>query len=297
MKSAVLDSEGNVFKGSAFSVSSSSESNKEEILSTFKKIILKGLEYIRNNDMKPGGIGLSFPGPFDFKNAFSLMKHKFKAIYGIDLRNFFYKIPGITNTLPVIFMNDANAVLEGEIWKGKAKGFDNAAVVTLGTGLGFTYSKNGIVQCNELGSPQISIFKFPYKDGILEDYTAKRGFLKIYSELSGRNDINDIKVVDIAQWADKGDINSIRVFREVSKILSESLKSILVEKKIQCLLFSGQISKAFHHMETTLKEELTEVQSLKKISVVKSIDNAALLGTLRNIHAESLLYKNKTLSI
>ncbi len=86
----------------------------------------------------------------------------------------------------------------------------NAAVVTLGTGLGFAISENGKVLCNELGGPFLSIFKLPYGDGILEDYTSKRGVLKIYKELSGKADVDGIKVAQIGDWANDGDEVSIR---------------------------------------------------------------------------------------
>ena len=284
LKSAVLNSLGEVFQGSAFSVRSHSEGSREEILQTFDDTITKGLRFIRDKGMKIGGIGVAFPGPFDFENATPLMEHKFQKIYGLNLRKFFYEISGVSLEIPIKFIHDANAVLTGEIWKGNASGYKNAAVVTLGTGLGFAISENGKVLCNELGGPWVSIFKLPYRNGILEDYASKRGFIKIYSEISGKTDIKKIKVSDIGEWAKKGDIFSIQTFNSVGKILAESLHAIMIENNIECLLFSGQISRSFHYMESSLKEGLKDVKCLQKISVVKSIDNAALLGVLRTVN-------------
>ena len=283
LKSAILDSRGEVLPGSALSVESFSDGSKEEILQSFQKIISKGLKFVGEKGMELKGAGIAFPGPFDIEKATSLMNHKFQAIYGIDLREYFYENSGIPRDIPIKFIHDANAVLVGEIWKGNAQGFKNAAVVTLGTGLGFAVSKDGQVLCNPIGGPFYSIFKIPYKDGILEDYTAKRGFVRIYNELSGKTDDTETSVYEIGQLADNGDEAGIQTFREVGETLAEALHDILVDLEIECLLFCGQISRSFHHLEPSLKEGLKDIEHLQRISVVKSIDNAALLGALHNI--------------
>lgn len=283
LKSAVLTSEGEVLPNSAISVKSFSDGTKDEILGAFAEIISKGTGFIRNKELALGGIGVAFPGPFNIENAIPLMKHKFQSIYGLDLRECFYKTANVPNNVPIRFIHDANAVLVGELWKGSAQGFKNAAVVTLGTGLGFAISKNGKVLCNDIGGPYLSIFKIPYKEGILEDYTAKRSFHKIYGELSNKTISEDLTVAEIARLAGNGDLDAINTFKKVGEILAESLLNILIEYKIECLLFSGQISRSFHLMEETLKQGLKDVKSLKVLSVVESIDNAALLGALKSI--------------
>ncbi|MEL7588833.1 MAG: ROK family protein [Prolixibacteraceae bacterium] len=284
LKSAVLDLSGNVFPGSALSVPSFSDGTKEQVLGAFGEIIGKCLNYIGMREMELKGVGIAFPGPFNIYQATPLMQHKFKSIYGLDLREHFYEITGISRDIPIRFMHDANAVLLGEIWKGNAQGYANAAAVTLGTGLGFAVSENGKVLCNEIGGPFLSIFKLPYKDGILEDYTAKRGFVRLYRELSGTT--GEIEVSEIGNRAGQGDEAALQTFREVGKILSETLGGILAQRKTKCLLFCGQISRSFHLLEPSLREGLKEVACLQKISTVKSIDHAALLGALRNIGAD-----------
>ena len=282
LKSAVLNSQGEVFQGSALSAESFSDGSKEEILQAFGEIISKGLGFIEEYRMDLKGVGIAFPGPFHIANATPLMKHIFQAIYGLDLREYFYGISGLTPEIPIKFIHDANAVLAGEIWKGSAHGFGNAAAITLGTGLGFAISKNGEVLCNEIGGPYISIFKLPYENGILEDYTAKRGFLKIYGELSGKTNPDELSVADIAELAGDGDENALKTFQKVGAVLAGALNQILDEHEVECLLFSGQISKSFHFMKKSIKEGLKDVNTLKMISVVENIDYAALLGTLKN---------------
>ena len=287
LKSAVIDGEGEVLDGSPMTVKSNSGGSKEKILYAFREIILKALKIIDIRGIKLKGIGVAFPGPFDYLNGVPQMEHKFINIYGIKLREFFREIPGVSQDIPISFINDAHAVLSGELWKGNAQGFSNAAVVTIGTGLGFAFSKDGIVQCNSWGGPPVTIFRLHYKDGILEDFTARRGFLKIYSEISGNN-IEGLDVSDLGEWADAGDENSIMTFHEVAGILAKSIHNILIERDIQCLLLGGQISRSFQHMKETLYQGLLDVECLEKISMVKSIDNAPLLGALRAIEKNKI---------
>lgn len=282
LKSAVLDPEGLLLPGSYQSVKSFSEGSKEEILNAYREVVVRGVKYTGDRNAVLKGVGIASPGPFNIYTARPLMRHKFRAIYGMDLRSYFQKLPGVPGTLPIEFVHDANAVLMGEMWKGDARDYQSAAAITMGTGLGFSVSENNEVLCNDIGGPAISIYKLPYKEGILEDYVSQRGFLKIYEEISGNNTA-DIEVADIGKWADEGDVFSMQTFREVATILAGAIKEILIEKRIECLVFAGQISRSFHHMEETISGELKEVSSLKRITRVKSFENASLHGVLQAI--------------
>jgi len=281
-KSAITDADAEISPGSTFQVRSYSEGPAEKILNAYRETIVHGLAYIEENGGVLSGIGIATPGPFDYERGIPLMKHKFASVYGLNLPEFFYTIPGMKPDIPVCNMHDANAALAGELWKGNAKGFANAALVTLGTGLGFAYSQNGEIRYNSEGGPGKSIYTLPFRDGILEDYASKRGFLKIYNEKSGKS-VKNIDVADIGMRANQGEIISIETFSKVGSILAEALYDILDQHGIQCLLFGGQISRSFHHMEESLKTGLSNLKSLEKISMVKNIDDAALFGVLWKI--------------
>ncbi len=283
LKSAVLNSRGEVFQESVTSIKSFSDGPKEQIFRAFGNVVQKAVEFIAMNNMTLDGIGIAFPGPFNFEKATPLMHHKFQSLYEIDLRKIFYSMPGVPANIPVKFMHDANAVLAGELWKGNAQGYKNAAVVTLGTGLGFAVSSEGKVLQNSIGGPFLSIFQLPYQSGILEDYVSQRGFLHIYKELIGSTDFNGITVSDLGRWAETGEKNSLLTFHRVGEILGTSLKAILIEMEIECLLFGGQISRSFSFMEEALKSTLEKTECLEKIDVVKSIDYAAFWGTINTV--------------
>ncbi len=283
LKSAVLDSQAHIFTDSFCSVPSNSDGRRDEVLQAFRKVISHGLGIISAKGAIPAGVGISTPGPFDMMKAMSLMQHKFKSIYKLDLRSLLYEISGLSPDVPIVFMHDANAALAGELLKGKAQGYENAALVTLGTGLGFAFSQKGDIQCNEIGGPRVSIFRTPCKNGILEDFTAKRGFLKVYQQQSGAYDVSGIEVADLGMWALNGDAASIKTFQIVGHILAESLGPVLDKYEIECLLFGGQISKSFTLMQDALKTGLRSISGLKKIGAAGNIDSAALIGACAGI--------------
>jgi glucokinase len=288
LKTAILNSEGEVLKGSSSSVESFSDGSREDILNAFAVCFEKGLKFIQTNSLVLKGIGIAFPGPFDFEKGIPLMRHKFGSIYGLELSKEFVQIAGVSSRIPIKFMHDVNAVLEAGLENGHARDYKNVALVTLGTGLGFSYCINRVVQCNLLGSPLKAIYNQPYQGTILEEYISKRGILRIYNERSEKLDIGTLEVSDIASRAEAGDKASLETFAEVGRILASSLKEFLEEKKIECLLFSGQISRSFHLMEQSLKDGLYNVDCLKKISKVKSIDAAALTGAFLNIIKQAI---------
>lgn len=218
---------------------------------------------------------IAIPGPFDYQRGIFLMKHKFAAVYGERFADLVSSdgIPGHTRNLR--FIHDVNAMLLGEMAAGAGMGYSRVALVTLGTGLGFSMGIDGKILKNEMGSPKVSIFSRPYRDGILEDYASKRGFIRGFE---------GVTVKELADKARTGDTRAIARFREVGGIISESIATLLEEYGIECLLFGGQISRSFDLFGPAVKEGLGGVSSLKYTGPVSDIDRATFHGL------ESLLY-------
>ncbi|MBO4742435.1 MAG: ROK family protein, partial [Bacteroidales bacterium] len=95
------------------------------------------------------GIGVAIPGPFDYREGRFLMKHKFASVYNETFRS----LARIPESIEVKFMHDVISVLAGAIRLLHLEDA-NSALVTLGTGLGFTHAVRGVVQCTESGSPE-----------------------------------------------------------------------------------------------------------------------------------------------
>jgi glucokinase len=232
------------------------------------------------------GVGIAFPGPFDYNTGISYMKHKFAALNELSVKDFFHSLLDIGEDMPVVFMHDVTAAVRGEMEFGAAKGFKNVAVVTLGTGLGFAHTQNGEIQYSAMGSPLVSIYNRPYRDGVLEDYASKRGFLRSYSEVIGEELPANLTVAMIGGMCGQADEQALATFKNVGKILAEEIKPILEEYQIECLLFGGQISRSFCYMESVFSKLKDEVASLQHVSTMKNLSTAAPLGLLSKLREE-----------
>lgn len=90
--------------------------------------------------------------------------------------------------VPVRAANDANAAALGELWRGGGKGFRNAAVITLGTGVGGGIVLDGSIvpgyfgAAGEIGHMQVNPNETEYcgcgKRGCLEQYCAAPGMVR-----------------------------------------------------------------------------------------------------------------------
>ena len=194
VKGGIADSAGNLAEGQVWQVPVRSEGSKEEILESLAESLRQGIAKSQDLGMRAAGLAATFPGPFDYNAGVPLMEHKFAAIYGMDLKEWIRGIAG--ERFGVSFVHDVNAQLSGEMFRGAATGFRNVCVITLGTGLGFAFSIDGRIQYSSTASPARSIYNMPYRDGILEDYVSKRGFLKAYRELTGKDE-PDLTVKEI----------------------------------------------------------------------------------------------------
>ena len=207
-------------------------------------------------------IGIAIPGPFNYKEGIFLMKHKYAAVYGEKLAD----LAGIPEEVTVKYMHDVNAPLAGAV---KMLGLRNAAIVTLGTGLGFSYAIDGIVQENENGSPAMSLWNTPWKDGILEDVASARGISSTYTRLSGTPCKSSY---DVAKMAEAGNLHAIETYLNVGETLGEALRPILEKLNIKTLLMGGQISKSLSLMIRPLQNALEDVQ------IIHAPENAVFEG-------------------
>ncbi len=224
-------------------------------------------------------VAVAIPGPFDYENGIFLMKHKFAAVYGER----FAEIAGCAgNDVPCHarldrasyrFIHDVNCMLLGALQDQELKKYRRIALVTLGTGLGFTFAVDGVIQSNEMGSPAVPLYNRPYKGGIAEDYASKRGAMRAWSEVTGKPWPAGQSVKDIVKTR-AGEA----AFALMGGRLGEAAAPLLREFGIECLLLGGQIVKSFHLMESTLRESLLTVSSLRCIAPLPNLDDATFKG-------------------
>lgn len=239
------------------SVPVDSDGTWEEVVGAFRKAVWEAEELAQN------GVRVAMPGPFSYEDGQFLMKHKFASVYGA----YFADLVGLPRE-QCRFVHDVVCMLLGEVTPKSV----NTAIIALGTGLGFAMFVDGKVLTNDLGSPAVSIYARPYRDGILEDYVSKRG-------IQGRYGAPSLSVKGIAQRAFSGDTKAQAVFTETGDIIGDCIGTILKEYGIKALLLGGQISRSWQLFAPQLQVCLGEDV---KVSPISDFDNATFNG-LKNL--------------
>lgn len=286
VKSVVATLGGELLPNTETSVPINSDGTREEIEQSFATVVANGKAIAEYNGYVLAGVGIAFPGPFDYNTGISYMTHKFAALEKLSVKEFFHSLPEIGADMPVVFMHDVTAAVLGELNFGAAQGYNNVAIVTLGTGLGFSHTANGEIQYSAMGSPSVSIYNRPYREGVLEDYASKRGFLRAYAEVRGEANPENLTVAMIGGMCGEGNADALKAFENVGDILATELKPLLAELNIECLLFGGQISRSFRFMEPTIARLKDEVSTLKHIATMQNLSTAAPLGLLSKLRKE-----------
>ncbi|MBC7566412.1 MAG: ROK family protein [Pedobacter sp.] len=210
-------------------------------------------------------IGIAMPGPFDYKEGICLMKgqEKYDALYGMNVRTILSERLGISGD-DILFINDAEAFLRGELAAGAASDFDRAIGITLGTGLGSTSNCNGEVV-------DMNLAFYPFLDSIAEEYISTRWFLKRYKELTGK----EIKNVELFLNTDCSDTKA-SIFDEFATNLSSFLNDFIADQKPQVLVIGGNIAKTWDHFIEPLKKRITDKSVV--IRRTEMWEDAALVG-------------------
>lgn len=222
------------------------------------------------------GIAVSTPGPFDYVAGKSGMRAKYDSIFGIDLRAEFRARAELPSDMPIEFVQDAAAYLWGEHICGAAKGADNCACVTLGTGLGFACMLGGRMLLNERGGPYFVLAFSPYKgtDKRMEDIVSGTAILKNYG----------LDAKALADRAYEGDAAATEAYRIMGEALGEALYDIPEIKEVERIIIGGQIARSFDLMEEAIRDSL---KLPIEIYEAKYPEAAALIG------AASAIFKFK----
>lgn len=238
----------------------------------YQKLFFRMKENAEKNGRKIAAVSADAPGPFDYARGVSLMKHKYTALYGVELTPWFTEVFG---NLPVFFLHDSASFMFGA--SSEMPEIKNAAGVMLGTGLGFALMKDGEVQRQPSGSPLVSIYNRPYRGKTAEEYVSARGILNRYNALSKKPEDSTLSV---ANRAFKGDETALRVFRETGGMLAEIIAPILSEYGTEALFLGGQIAKSFELMRDPLLKGLSEVKTLRLVKPVDDLDFVHMKGAV-----------------
>lgn len=213
-------------------------------------------------------LALAMPGPFDYENGISYITglHKYELLYAINVKHFFARHFNIAHE-NIVFRNDAEAFLHGEVLNGAGKGFDNVIGFTLGTGLGSARSIMGVTKDLNWGC-------VAYKASIADDHFSTRWFLKRYEELSSVKCMNVKEFVGLADT----DLRVAQVFDEFADNFAGFIADFLQQSGTDCIVLGGNIAHANQLFLKRLSLGLSSHLASSKIKIALLGEDAALIG-------------------
>lgn len=246
------------------------------------------------------GASLAMPGPFDYDNGISHMKHKLPALFGVDLRAALAVRFG-WQPQQLRFVNDAAAFLLGEMGAGAARGYARAIGVTLGTGIGCAFgihndtgSHIAIPSDQPNGDPGVppggEIWNLPYNGATVEDFVSTRFLRREYQVFTGV----EAEVSTIAEKA-TGDhpcpeppaalppedpfaahCRAREAFRDFGRHLGLALDQHCAAFKPDVIVFGGGISRAHHLFLPTTRKVISGMHP--ELVISRLMDEAPLTG-------------------
>lgn len=236
VKHAMLDERG-VIVSPVSTFPSPSRKSTDEVFASFADVIRK------EDDVC--GIGMAWPGPFDYENGISLMNGlgKYQSIYRMDVGKGIKQALG-NEGLKFRYDHDVAAFLSGYV---RSEGLCDKRVIALvlGTGAGSAFSVNGRCVGSETeGVPENGwIYNVPFRDGTIEEWLSSKGIEKLSVKHFGS--LLDGKTLQ--QMADEGNEDAIRFWLEFGKVIKEGMMDFITSFRATDIVFGGMISKAWKY--------------------------------------------------
>ncbi len=253
-----------------------SQGSAEEILKVWIETLK---DVIAQSPVEITKIGFAMPGPFDYEKGICRIKgfNKYEALYEMNIRNILSEALQLEPE-NILFRNDAEAFLDGELLGGAAKGFLHAIGITLGTGLGSSISHNGITVDAELSVTN-------YQGEIIEEFVSTRGLLRTYKELTGK------MLKEAKQISDRyeTDIDARKTFSIFSQDLSWFLQKFISQENPDVLVIGGNIINSWDLFMNDVIKHL-EFTVTKMPVIVKALlgEDAALIGGACNFQDQAV---------
>lgn len=249
----------------------------EEIISIWGMTLDQTMSQVGKENI--AGIGFAMPGPFEYDKGIARMtiaNDKYENIYGLDVPKALRAYIELDEDFPIRFINDATAFALGEDWLGKARGSKSSLSITLGTGFGSAFLKNGIPVVEGNNVPLNGcVWHLPFEEGIGDDYFSTRGFLKRYEMLSGQQ-AKGVKELATMAPTDK---LARSIFEDFGYKLGSFLYPWIYASEVEVLVLGGNISKAFSFFEQSLKQVFTEIKYPLRIEKSELMETASIIGS------------------
>lgn len=251
--------------------------SSREIIACWAEVIKNSMELAGAGKVE--GIGFAMPGPFDYVKGISLFNgqnDKYENTYGLNVPSELRKYLNLSENFKIRFINDATAFAIGEDQEGQGKPFNRSLSLTLGTGFGSAFIRNGlpVVEGNEVPD-QGCVWHIPFEDGIADDYFSTRGLISRFEKETGKK-INGVKELSILADTDHF---AQSLFVDFGTKMGAFVKPWIEKFGIQVLVIGGNISRAHHLYGSHLEQFLTGSNQHVKVAVSELRENASFIGS------------------
>lgn len=273
--SAAIDTVTGDIIGNPFTTPINSQAGASEILDALEANIMHTMAVSGIKSLK--GIGIAFPGPFDYDTGVSKVEgvKKYENIFGLDIASSLSQRFGGCAFDDMKFLNDAAAFVLGECFKGAAKGADRVVGITLGTGVGSGFvSGLRLVETGEDIPDRGWIYNLPFEDGIADEAFSTRWICGRFHELTGLTVTTAKEVVDLYDTYREVGI----LFAEYGKRLAAFISPILTRFHADMIVIGGNISRAWPLFAKEVENGIMEHRCGVKIRVSELWDIAAVIG-------------------
>ncbi len=246
----------------------------ERILSAWTEVIWAAIDDV---DLKNvAGIGLAMPGPFDYENGICWMEQKFKALYGVNVKEELSKRTGIASD-KIKFKNDAECYLLGEVF-GREKKENEKTIpqaqryigVTLGTGFGSAFVFEG-------QSADANLWCAPFRGEIAEEFMSTRWFVARYKELTGKEVKGAKEIADAAKTIPV-EPQAQAIFDEFGQTFSEFMLPLIKEHRAEVIIVGGNIAGAFDLFSSSLIHQAAAINPAIRVESALFGEDSPMVG-------------------
>ncbi len=268
------------------------------VLEKGKAAVIEQLAQIGRNYLKKypsiKSAGIASAGPLDPKNGVLLDPTNFVSEKGTWGRVPLAKLLAKKIKISVRLENDAAAAMLAEHWLGAAKKYDDAMILTLGTGLGTGIIASGeLVRAGRGMHPEAGHVIIHHNDNSAPCGCGNLGCAEAY--LSGRNFTRrarprfaqpEYMAKDIANLARKGDPRALAAFEEYAHYMAIAIHNYVVLYAPRIIVFTGSFAEAADlfmdstrvHLDRLLLRRRKGMDFMPKLAVSKLHNKAGLLG-------------------
>ncbi|MEX0313531.1 MAG: ROK family protein [Allomuricauda sp.] len=251
---------------------------KRAILETWAKTLNTTLKSVKETPIL--GIAFAMPGPFDYSKGVAKYPEGFKygSLYGVEIEKELGPLLNFHAVLPMRFLNDATSFAVGEAWLTQEQGYTNQLCITLGTGLGAGFVKNGIPVTSGVTVPENGIlWNIPHKEGIADDYFSTRGCTTAYEDACGKT-VKGVK--ELVEIYDEDSVAK-QTLESFGQDLGEFLVPWLNKFNADALVLGGNISKAYFCFGNALQKVFNSNGLSIAIRISDHMEKGAIIGCTR----------------